>query len=118
MRQLARRCLAGAWIGEGVLALHMRALPRAGHPRLRGMTCRAHTRTHARATQPPKRCTLYNQSDKDTQRGLYQQVVPKGTEYVSLMAADILPDSLPSSKHCLRTGLMNGSAGFARFARL
>jgi hypothetical protein len=42
-------------------------------------------------------------------------VVPKGTEYVSLQAANILPDSLPSSEHRLRDGPITGTARFVRF---
>jgi hypothetical protein len=52
-----------------------------------------------------KRCTLYNESDSNYQQDLSVYVELKGTEYVSLQAPDILPDSLPPGKQWLRTGL-------------
>ena len=119
---MAHWCLAGTQIGAGVPAsqiacrrCHGRATQLLGGRNQPAQPARKPGLAHGRNNFHAKRCTVYDESADAYQQDLDVEVSPKGTKYVLLKSPAILPDSLPSSKHCLRTG---GLAHFARFACL
>ena len=61
---------------------------------------------------------MFDKSDKINQRNFPTLAMPKVTEYVTLEASKILPDSLPSGEHCMRNGPITGSTRFPLFACL